>query len=125
MEAVPSRGRGPGMRLSCLALNRGEYWGPRLNCAPGAFSLACLFLALPVFATYFALRVKNLIVAAVLTWVALWIPEFLVQAAFVNFVGDFEPNSMTLPPIFLSYSGFALLACFLLRHSLSRRIYSF
>jgi hypothetical protein len=29
------------------------------------------------------------------------------------------------PAAFLSYLAFALLACFLLRHSLSRRIYSF
>jgi ABC-type Na+ efflux pump permease subunit len=87
--------------------------------------LACPFLTLPVFATYFALRVKNLIVAAVLTWVALWIPALFVQAACVSFVGDFQMDGSVIPLMFLSYLAFALLACLMLRHSLSRRIYSF
>ena len=92
------------------------------------FVLACGFLALPVFATYFALRVKNLIVAAVLTWIALWIPFAVVgeAMAFENiflhrevFAGNWAVA------LFFSYAAFALLACSLLRHSLSRRIYSF
>jgi ABC-type Na+ efflux pump permease subunit len=89
--------------------------------------LTCLFLTLPVFATYFALRVKNLIVAAVLTWVALWIPGCFVLEAFADVGGSYDAGDMgvMLPLVFLSYLAFALLACFLLRHSLSRRIYSF
>jgi len=89
------------------------------------FIHACLFFTLPVFATYFALRVKNLVVAAALTWVALCVPEFTVESACANFVGDFQMDSSAIQLIFLSYLAFALLACFLLRHSLSRRIYSF
>lgn len=92
------------------------------------FIIVCGFLTLPVFATYFALRLKNLIVAAVLTWVALWIPWFLAEEAFENFVGvAYEQGMgfMMILPMFLSYLAFALLARSLLRHSLSRRIYSF
>ena len=91
------------------------------------FIISCLFFTLPVFATYFALRVKNLIVAAVLTWVALWIPSCFVMGA----LGDVGRHyygrdiGVILPAVFISYLAFALLACFLLRHSLSRRIYSF
>jgi hypothetical protein len=93
----------------------------------GPFILGCLFLTLPVFATYFALRVKNLIVAGVLTWVALFIPAFFVQAASDTFFGDLGPvaNMIYVAEVFFSYAAFALLACSLLRHSLSRRIYSF
>jgi ABC-type Na+ efflux pump permease subunit len=89
---------------------------------PGPIILACVFLTLPVFATYFALRVKNLFVAAVLTWVALYLPLAFVIAAF----GVNQSNIILMLPAFpITYAAFALLACFLLRHSLSRRIYSF
>jgi ABC-type Na+ efflux pump permease subunit len=81
--------------------------------------LACGFLALPIFATYFALRVKNLIVAAVLTWIVLCLPALSAPPLFRH-----DPGPM-LRTVFLSYVCFALLACYLLRHSLSRRIYSF
>ena len=88
----------------------------------GTFLLVCGFLALPVFATYFALRVKNLIVAAVLTLVASCVPALFAEAA----SGLIFDTDRAVPPIvFLSYSAFAILTCFMLRHSLSRRIYSF
>ena len=91
------------------------------------FVTAIGFLTLPVFATYFALRVKNLIVAAVLTWLALFLCPYLAFSthAFVsNFIG--HPTEENLyAAVFLSNLAFALLACFLLSHSLSRRIYSF
>jgi ABC-type Na+ efflux pump permease subunit len=90
-----------------------------------AFILAFALLSLPVFATYFALRVKNLMAAAVLTWVALWIPFFLVLEAGRLFLDWYGLSQGFVLAIFFSYSAFALLACFLLRHSLSRRIYSF
>ena len=83
---------------------------------PPHLTLACLFLALPFCATYFALRVKNLIVAAVLTWIALFIPMFM--AAALNW---FEVDAHTSSYCFiLLFSNFALvlLICFLLRHSL-------
>lgn len=90
-----------------------------------AFILACALLSLPVFATYFALRVKNLILAAVLTWVALWVPFYLVLEAGKLFLERDGLGVGFVLATFFSYSAFALLACWLLRHSLSRRIYSF
>jgi hypothetical protein len=84
------------------------------------------FLTLPVFATYFALRVKNLMVAAVLTWIALCIPVAFAAETTQALTGNDQVEMWLMPPIvFLSCGAFALLACFLLRHSLSRRIYSF
>jgi ABC-type Na+ efflux pump permease subunit len=89
----------------------------------GLFVIACGFLALPIFATYFALRVKNLIVAAVLTWIALCVPVLLVLSEFVY---DDQSVFTSLPAIaFFTYLGLSSVVCFLLRHSLSRRIYSF
>jgi ABC-type Na+ efflux pump permease subunit len=90
------------------------------------FILACGFLSLPVFATYFALRVKNLIVAAVLTWIALCLPAAFAAEFIQLFTGSDQIETWWMPPMaLLSYGAFALLTCFLLRHSLSRRIYSF
>jgi ABC-type Na+ efflux pump permease subunit len=90
-----------------------------------AYVLACAFFALPVFATYLALRVKNLLVAAVLTWVALFLPSILVLLSCQHFLqmDPLDPGFMLA--IFFSYAAFALLAFSALRHSLSRRIYSF
>lgn len=88
--------------------------------------VACCFFALPVFATYFALRVKNVLLAAVLTWAALAVPALLVDEFYALFAGsDKIASAFVLPVECLSYGAFALLACFLLKHSLSRRIYSF
>jgi hypothetical protein len=96
------------------------------------FGLACVFLTLPIFATYFALRVKNLIVAAVLTWVALCLPP-VFTTVFMDQFSQLLESAKTVSgflllgssAFFFLYVVFALLACFLLRHSLSRRIYSF
>jgi hypothetical protein len=85
--------------------------------------LICGFLTLPVFATYFALRVKNLFAAAALTWVVLCLPAVTAPELYMyNRPLDLGP---VLLVIVLMYSAFALLACAMLRHSLSRRIYSF
>ncbi len=92
------------------------------------FVLAMGFLTLPVFATYFALRIKNLIVAAALTLLALYVCRAFAFYALDSISGG---TLKGMPPgslyggVFLAHFGFALLACFLLRHSLSRRIYSF
>jgi hypothetical protein len=105
------------------SLSRRDYMDSGLK----IFVTAMGFLTLPVFATYFALRVKNLIVAAVLTWLALFLcPYFAFSAhAFVsNFISGLTVEDL-YAGVFLSNLGFALLACFLLSHSLSRRIYSF
>lgn len=85
------------------------------------------FLTLPIFATYFALRVKNLIAATVLTWVALFAPLIFALVGVDPFA--YRPNRYDLllfPVLVLCWNGaFGLLAGFLLRHSLSRRLYSF
>ena len=69
------------------------------------------------------MRVKNLIVAAVLAWVGLVLPPY-VAALFVELANqdNFGLFCFLLPPANLAL---VLLVCFLLRHSLSRRIYSF
>jgi hypothetical protein len=84
--------------------------------------LICVFLVLPFCATYFALRVKNLIVAAMLTWIALGIPPFLALN-FSYLVG--VSNSAFVFMLLLSSFGLIWVVTFLLDHSLSRRIYSF
>jgi ABC-type transport system involved in multi-copper enzyme maturation permease subunit len=90
---------------------------------PGRLTIACLFLALPFCATYFALRVKNLIVAAILTWVALLLPLILTLCC-SGFQADL-PTGEACAVIVVGFFGLVMLICFLLRHSLSRRIYSF
>jgi ABC-type Na+ efflux pump permease subunit len=88
------------------------------------------FLTLPIFATYFALRVKNLIAAAVLTWIALVISFIFASLAIGLFgpvLGFATPHAQALVmpvAVLLCNAAFAFLACFLLRHSLSRRLYS-
>jgi hypothetical protein len=107
-----------------------RYYSTFLDDCPASYvELVCLFLTLPVFATYFALRVKNLIAGAVLTWLALWLPLGFVmelrawaQSGGSAFLFD-EPYSAEA--LLASYGACVILACFLLRHSLSRRIYSF
>jgi hypothetical protein len=69
------------------------------------------------------LRFKNLIVAAVLTWIALLLPPFIAGAS-----NGIEPDgSAGLFCFLLLYANLVLvlLVTFRLRHSLSRRIYSF
>jgi ABC-type transport system involved in multi-copper enzyme maturation permease subunit len=91
------------------------------------FVIAIGFFTLPVFATYFALRVKNLFVAAALTWLALLLCPYFA----FTMLGSILSFNIPLGPaevgviIFLMNLAFALLACFLLRHSLSRRLYAF
>jgi ABC-type transport system involved in multi-copper enzyme maturation permease subunit len=92
------------------------------------FVTTLTFLTLPVFATYFALRVKNLIVAAALTWLALFgcpFFAFSVLGLILSLLNAHLPPASLYAAAFLSNLTFALLACFLLRHSLSRRIYAF
>jgi hypothetical protein len=105
-----------------LRSNSNDFFDALLG---GFIPSACLFLSLPVFATYFALRVKNLIVAAVLTWVALWLPFMLAGESVGMFTDPDEARLAMESSVIVSYLGFALLACAMLRHSLSRRIYSF
>jgi ABC-type Na+ efflux pump permease subunit len=91
--------------------------------------LASGFFTLPVIATYFALRVKNLFVGAALTWVTLCLPiatdvELYLPRSLTYFL---DPSDLGIGAgmVLASYIGFAFVACFLLKHSLSRRIYAF
>ncbi|MGA3180067.1 MAG: hypothetical protein ABSF38_06985 [Verrucomicrobiota bacterium] len=112
---------------------RGSFYSyhsfdPMANPGFQIFVTAIGFLTLPVFATYFALRVKNLFVAAALTWLALLLcPYFAFMALGALSIFFDRPliPSVLYEGVFLTSLAFALLACFLLRHSLSRRIYSF
>jgi hypothetical protein len=61
-------------------------------------------------------------VAALLTWIALGPPGMLATVACELFT---DSHRLLVVFVFLSYGAFSLLACFMLRHSLSRRIYSF
>ena len=86
--------------------------------------VVCGFFALPFFATYFALRVKHLVAAALLTWAALCVPVCFAASA-LQFV-PVNAASGLLPPILLVFEAlFVWLACRLLQHSLARRIYAF
>lgn len=90
--------------------------------------LVCSFFTLPVFATYFALRVRNSLVGAAMTWAALCVPALFTAEATQLFAGRYWAEANLLPPLILlllSNGVLALLACFLLGHSLSRRLYSF
>jgi hypothetical protein len=100
------------------------YPTPILFTPFGRLVVLCNFLTLPVFATYAALRVKNLLAAAGLTLIGAMLPlAFARNAAIWAHCGP--QDFACLLTIALGYGGFAALACFLLRHSLSRRIYSF
>jgi ABC-type transport system involved in multi-copper enzyme maturation permease subunit len=92
----------------------------------GMMMLACSFLLLPILATYSALRVKGLVQAAMLTLAATLVPISFSLGVAGLFVDDATISARIFPVLLiLSNSAFALLACGLLRHSLSRRIYSF
>lgn len=87
------------------------------------------FLSLPFFATYAALRVRWMLGAALLTWIGilLGLAFGFALASFLtngNFSMSREPYLLTFC-IGISYAAFVGLTFFLLRHSLSRRIYSF
>ena len=103
-----------------------RYFGDGTLVEGPAVALVCTFLALPIFATYFALRVKGLLLAAAWTSIAGFIPYVFAFAAAMEFTrrGSPEPLMFSLA-IVMSYGLFAYLACFLLGHSLSRRIYAF
>jgi len=86
--------------------------------------LFCVFLTLPVFATYSALRVKWVWLAVALTAAALFLP-FALAGATITVLGD-EPTGLSfLLALIVWYGVFVWLACRLLQHSLARRIYAF
>ncbi len=109
------------------AMGRGDSWFVTDEWLLRLFFCANAFVALPVFATYAALRLKNLAGAAALTWVGI----ALVGATFglVWSTADATVGEVPFPTICglmaAINGGFIELAFFLLRHSLSRRIYAF
>lgn len=87
------------------------------------FAIVCGLLVLPFCTTYSALRVKNLFAAALLAWIAVLVP-LMFAASCCEF--NIEENAAWFCKILiLGNIGLVWLLCFLLRHSLSRRIYSF
>jgi len=112
--------------VGCQALKQWqarEDWDGAVNGVQVEMFVACGFFTLPIFATYFALRVKNLAAGALLTWIALVVPPMFALA----FGASAETDRLAImcPLIIVTNGAFALLTCFLLRHSLSRRIYAF
>lgn len=84
------------------------------------------FFTLPIFATYFALRTKNLLLAGALTWIVLLLVGIFAVGFRDGLLDELAIGDVLFAPVVVvSYGAFALLACFLLKHSLSRRIYSF
>lgn len=110
-----------------------EHWSqplyghyPMVAAVTWLFTLGCGFVALPIFATYFALRVKNLLVAGVWTVIGVFLPFVLGRELTELFLGWPGTDVRALVPILVvCYGGFVYLACRLLRHSLARRIYAF
>ena len=123
METIPSSGPGPGrFLLELTTIWSGFDFGDAVGVA---YILACAFLSLPVFATYFALRVKNLIAGGGAD-LDCSVGSLLACAGCRATIPDLDGISAGfIFAIFFIYSAFALLAFSLLRHSLSRRIYSF
>ena len=86
------------------------------------------FFAFPFFATYAALRVKNLVLAGALAWLGILLSVILGTLLTFYLADGSDPSNH--PVAFILCNSVASLACvaltfFLLRHSLSRRIYSF
>jgi hypothetical protein len=123
--------------MSSLEAISGWHWamgrGRSFYLADGTFLAifvaANAFVALPIFATYCALRIKNLIGAAALTWGGL-VVSFLMGFSVADTVdASLGHGGLPMPmvcAILLAFNaGFVALTFFLLKHSLSRRIYSF
>jgi len=99
---------------------------------PGWFVAFSRFIALPAFTLYFALRVKNQIVAATLAWAVLFLPYVFIELFMpaLHLLG-LNPVPHDIPEVWQFFAGgladlaLAAVACLLLRHSLSHRIYSF
>jgi hypothetical protein len=109
------------------AMGRGESWFVTDEWLLRLFFCVNAFVALPVFATYAALRLKNLAGAAALTWagIALVGATFgLVWSTVAAMAGEL-PFPVVCGLMTAINGGFMALAFFLLRHSLSRRIYAF
>ncbi len=91
----------------------------------------CVFLTLPVIALYAALRVKNQITAAAMTCFLLLLPYLFITLLVwtlvqIEFLDDFNiPDFWGTTVCPLANLALAAGAFFLLRHRLTRRLYSF
>jgi hypothetical protein len=89
------------------------------------------FLNLPVFATYFALRVKNMVAAGILTAITVYLAPVFGVLVFIGGIQMIAGLHVTSSNIWIAVGFvlgnvfFAAIVVFLLHHSLSRRIYSF
>jgi len=95
-----------------------------------AFPCICVLFTLPVFALYSALRLKNQIAALALTWFLLLLPYLsmclLAWVVQIGFLPDFNmPDFVGTVALPLANLALALAAFYLLRHRLTRRLYSF
>jgi hypothetical protein len=94
----------------------------------GYFAIVIGFFALPVFATFFALRVKNLLLAAAYTWLALLLAPLAGEVVFVQLASLAQAG----PNLMLMYAGIATgnaagvwLVVRALHGRLARRAYAF
>lgn len=117
--------------IMVLALQWSESWvqsilGRSMEwIIPWDWCFLCVFLTLPMFATYAALRVKWTLGAIILTWAGVGL-EFAFAIATGGLFEGFQGNIDAFPFWFtLSSAGFAALTFFLLHHCLTRRLYSF
>jgi ABC-type Na+ efflux pump permease subunit len=98
---------------------------------PNAYEITAVYLMLPIFATYSALHVKNLLLASALTWAALLLPSFAVwslwnEVASLGLVSTPDDATSAAGWIVLAGNmGSAWLAYWLLHHGLLRRNYPF
>ncbi len=88
--------------------------------------IVAIYLTLPIFATFYALRVKNLFIASGLTWLALLGPPALGLAVFLPLTDPDRPTilfalSTTVGGIIFSVG----LSFWLLRQNLKRRAFAF
>ncbi len=83
------------------------------------------FATLPFIGLYFSLRLKRLLVAWLLTWIMGGLLPLAFGYSLVGLIHGYNSPGFDAIMICLCQIAFASLACFLLRHSLSRRIYPF
>ena len=113
-----------GMSSFHWALGRGRWLYLPERSYDAILIAANLFIALPIFATYAALRLKNLIGAAALTWLGAFLVWFTAMTM-TEFFYAREVNGVGWFALEASNAGYIALTFYLLRHSLSRRIYAF
>ena len=106
-----------------------QYWpGAGEEPAVWIWTLIAGYIALPAFATCFALRVKNLLVAAALTWAALLLCPtcaFMAVGLISRPLGVWATAMLACIAVMLTSCSLAVLVGIRSEHDLSRRNYSF